>query len=135
MLIRNARPVDFPAVRRLAEALGLEYPGMEADRFWLAEEAGDILGIVALLVHPDCLELVSLGVDPKARSAGLGGRLIETLMGAAAGDVYLATIIPGYFERHGFVRALRVPPGMAKDPAWCEGCSKELCMVMIREKR
>ncbi len=108
---------------------------MEADRFWLAEEAGNILGIIALLVHPDCLELVSLGVDPKARSAGLGGRLIETLMGAAAGDVYLATIIPGYFERHGFVRALRVPPGVAKDPAWCEGCSKELCTVMIREKR
>jgi N-acetylglutamate synthase-like GNAT family acetyltransferase len=135
MLIRNTRPDDFPDIRRLAEALNLDYPGMEADRFWLAEDAEKILGIVALLVHPDCLELVSLGVAPEARSAGLGGRLIETLVEAAAGDVYLATIIPGYFERHGFVRTLRVPPGMAKDPAWCEGCSKERCTIMIRAKR
>lgn len=135
MLIRNARSEDFPSVRRLAETLGLDYPGMEADRFWLAEEDGRVSGIVALLVHADCLELVSLGVAPETRSSGLGGRLIEALMDAAEGDVYLATVIPEYFERHGFILTLRVPPGMAKDPAWCEGCSKERCTVMLRTKR
>ncbi|MHB8053912.1 MAG: GNAT family N-acetyltransferase [Candidatus Aminicenantales bacterium] len=135
MLIRNALTEDFSEVRRLAETLGLDYPGMEADRFWLAEDAGSPSGIVGLLVHPDCLELVCLGVAPEARSTGLGGRLIETLMAAAAGDVYLATVIPEYFERHGFVRTLRVPPGMAKDPAWCEGCSRERCTIMVRTER
>ncbi len=98
-MIRNARPEDFPAVRRLAETLDLDYPGMESDRFWLAEEAAGIRGIVALLRHPDCLELVSLGVAPEARSAGLGGRLIETLVASADGDVYLATVIPGLLRK------------------------------------
>jgi len=135
MLIKNAAPEDFPAIRRLSEALELDYPGMEADRFWVAEEAGRILGIVALLRHADCLELVSLGVDPEVRSAGLGGRLIETLMAAADGDVYLATVIPEYFEGRGFVRTLRVPRGMAKDPAWCEGCDKTRCTIMVRVKK
>lgn len=133
-MIRNARPEDFPAVRRLAETLDLDYPGMESDRFWLAEEAAGIRGIVALLRHPDCLELVSLGVAPEARSAGLGGRLIETLVASADGDVYLATVIPDYFERHGFVRTVRAPRGLAKDPAWCDGCDKARCTVMIRTK-
>ena len=135
MLIRNARSRDFKTILKLAESLGLDYPGMEADRFWVAEEKGRLFGIVALLVHPNCLELVSLGVDPEARSAGLGGRLIETVTAAAPGDLFLATAIPGYFEQHGFVRALRVPPGMAKDPAWCEGCPKERCTVMVRTKK
>ncbi|MCX6565577.1 MAG: GNAT family N-acetyltransferase [Candidatus Aminicenantes bacterium] len=135
MLIRNARTSDIPAIRKLAVSLGLDYPGMEEDRIWVAEGSGRLWGMVALLVHPDCLELVALGVDPGARSAGLGGRLIETLMAAAAGDVYLATVIPDYFERHGFALTVRAPNGMAKDPTWCEGCSKESCTVMVRTKK
>jgi len=134
MLIRKARPEDFPAIRKLAASLGLDYAGMEQAPFWLAEEGGRIRGIISLLTHPDCKELVSLGVDPEARKAGLGGRLIETIMEAAETDTYLATVIPEYFERYGFVRTLSVPPGMAKDPAWCEGCDKRRCTVMIRKK-
>ena len=135
MLIRNAAPEDFPAVRRLAEALELDYPGMEADRFWVAEDEKKISGLIALLRHADCLELVSLGVAPEARSVGLGGLLIETLMAAADGDVYLTTVIPEYFESRGFVRTVRAPRGLAKDPAWCEGCDKTRCTIMIRTKK
>jgi N-acetylglutamate synthase-like GNAT family acetyltransferase len=134
MWIRKAVQEDFPAVRKLAAALGLEFAGMETAPFWLAEEDGRILGIVALLAHSDCRELVSLGVSPEARKSGLGGRLIEAVMDAAGTDVYLATVIPGYFERHGFLRSDRIPPGMAKDPAWCELCDRRLCVVMVRKK-
>lgn len=135
MNIRRARREDFSAVRKLAAALGLDYAGMEKAPFWLAEEGERVIGIVSLLAHPDCRELVSLGVDPEVRKAGLGGRLIETVMDAAGEDVYLATVIPEYFERHGFVRTLTMPPGMAKDPAWCEGCPKDRCTVMVRKKK
>jgi N-acetylglutamate synthase-like GNAT family acetyltransferase len=135
MSIRNARPEDFPSIHRLAAALDLDYRGMEADRVWVAEEDGRIVGIVALKTHPDCRELVSLGVDLAGRSAGLGGRLIETVMTAGPGDVYLATVIPRYFVRHGFRKTLSMPPGMAKDPAWCEGCSKERCVIMARKQK
>ena len=85
-------------------------------------------------MQADSRELGSLGVDPAAWEKGLGGRLIERAVEAAGTDVHLATVIPGYFERHGFVRTLRVPAGMAKDPAWCAGCDKSRCVVMVRAK-
>ena len=40
MLIRKARPEDFPAIRKLAALLGLDFAGMEQAPFWLAEEEG-----------------------------------------------------------------------------------------------
>jgi N-acetylglutamate synthase-like GNAT family acetyltransferase len=105
---------------------------MESDRFWVAKEDGRVLGIVGLKRHPDCLELVGLGVDPGGRSRGLGRTLVEALLAAAGDDVFLATVIPEYFERCGFQRVAATPPGMAKDPSWCEGCQKERCTIMRR---
>jgi len=132
MMICPPSPDDWPRLRALARVLGLEYDGMESDRFWVAKEESRVRGIVGLKRHPDSLELVGLGVDPDIRSSGLGRTLVETLLAAAEGDVYLATVIPEYFERCGFKRVAAAPAGMAKDPAWCEGCPKERCTIMMR---
>jgi N-acetylglutamate synthase-like GNAT family acetyltransferase len=83
MIIRPARSEDRPAVRDLSGRLGLDYPDMEGDRFWVAAEDSRILGLVGLKDRGDCLELVGLGVAPEARSAGLGAGLIEALFAAA----------------------------------------------------
>ncbi len=134
MNIRSIRPEDWPSARALAARLALDYEGMEADRFWVAEEGGKIAGLVGLKRRSDCLELVGLGVEPGRRQAGIGGGLVEALFRAAGADVYLATIIPGYFARHGFVAADVIPAGMVKDPAWCEGCPRTGCTVMVRRR-
>jgi len=135
MIVRKARPEDLEQVSRLAESLGLDYPGLENDPIWVADEGGRISGIVALMKHPDSDELVALGVDPGHRSKGLGRRLVEALLAEAPDDVYLATIIPWFFERSGFAVIPVAPPGMVKAPAWCEGCPKEKCAIMIRKAR
>ncbi len=135
MKIRRSRSKDILQILRLAESLGLDYPGLEKDRTWVAEEGREIAGIAVLKSHPDCDELLSLGVDPRFRGNGMGRRLVETLLHRAPGDVYLATIIPEFFEKCGFEKAGRVPTGMKKDPAWCEGCSKELCTIMVKKSR
>jgi N-acetylglutamate synthase-like GNAT family acetyltransferase len=135
MTISEALPEDGPALLRLAGSLGLDYNGMEADRFWIAKTEGRLAGIVGLKRHADCRELVALGVDPAFRSRGLGRTLIEALMAGAEGDVYLATIIPEFFERCGFRKVQDAPAGMAKNPAWCEGCPKERCTIMRRVGR
>jgi amino-acid N-acetyltransferase len=134
MNIRSIRSEDWPSARALTARLGLDYEGMEEDRFWVAEDDGRIAGLVGLKRRFDCLELVGLGVEPARREAGTGGRLVEALFAAAGADVYLATIIPGYFARCGFVPADLIPAGMAKDPAWCEGCPRTGCTVMVRRK-
>jgi N-acetylglutamate synthase-like GNAT family acetyltransferase len=132
MKIRKAGAQDIAAAVELAAALGLDYPGMENDRIWVAEDQGRIMGLVALRSHPDCRELVSLGVDPEYRNRGLGRKLVEALVDEAEGDIHLATIIPRFFEAFGFVETTSIPEGMAKDPSWCDGCPKELCSIMVR---
>jgi N-acetylglutamate synthase-like GNAT family acetyltransferase len=135
MKTRKARAEDRRRIYDLAESLGLDYPGMEDDDAWIAEEGGQIAGIVALKKHADCDELVSLGVDPEYRDRGLGRRLVRALLEEAPGDVFLATVIPDFFERCGFKGVSSPPAGMTKDPVWCEGCPKERCTIMVRTAR
>jgi N-acetylglutamate synthase-like GNAT family acetyltransferase len=132
MRVRKARPEDLSRVIRLARKYDLDYAGMEADDFWVAEENGRIWGIGALKKHPDCLELCALGVDERKRGRGWGERLARAVIRNAKGKLFLATIIPGFFARLGFKRTADVPASMVKKEEWCAGCTKELCAVMVR---
>ena len=135
MKIRKARREDGPRIRTLAASLALDYPGMESDPAWCADDGERIVGSVCLLSHPDSLELVALGVDPDFRGRGLGKRLVEALLGETAAYVHLATVIPDFFAACGFVRIDDMPAGMRKDPSWCEGCDRSRCAVMVRKAR
>ena len=117
---------------RLARECDVDYPGMDKDEFLVAERAGRVLGIVGLKRHPGCLELVALAVAAASRGTGIGGKLVFELLAGVREDVYLATVIPGYFDRLGFVRPAEVPRSMVKDPDWCAGCRRDLCTVMVR---
>ncbi len=137
MNIRKAEDRDIPGILALAATLSLDHPGMEKDEFWVAEEAGEVVGIVGLKRHPDCLELCSLGVNPRFRGRGLGAALIEALMAAYPAEVCLATAIPGFFEIHGFARMEAAPQSLSarKGTDWCEGCSGRSCAFMVRRKK
>ena len=138
MRVRKIDPGEAAAAVELARILELDYPGMEADELWAAEDEGRIAGLVALKKHPDCLELCALGVDPAFRGKGAAKALVEALVAEAPGDVHLATVIPGFFEACGFhIIEEGVPatfPARRKT-AWCEGCPRERCTVMMRKKR
>jgi len=138
MPVRKALPEDLRPAVRLAESLGLDYPGLEADPLWIAEaEGGRIVGLVALKTHPDCLEICALGVDPGERGRGIARALVEALMAEAPGPVHLATVIPGFFEACGFRTIADDIPATfpaKRLTAWCEGCPRERCTVMMREK-
>ena len=136
MRIRKALPEDIPHAVALAVRLGLDYPGIDADTLWVALAAGRTVGLVSLKTHPDCLELCALGVDPEHRGKGVAQALVEALMAEARGAVHLATIIPGFFEACGFRVTQDVPAAFPakRKTAWCDGCPKEHCTVMAREK-
>lgn len=137
MRVRKARQEDLPLAVELARRLGLDYPGMATNPLWVAEEDGRIIGLVALKTHPDCLELCALGVDPAFRGKGAAKTLVEALMAEAPGDVHLAAIIPGFFEGCGFqVIGKDIPAAFPakRRTAWCEGCPRERCTVMLRKK-
>ncbi len=125
-----------PAVE-LARSLDLNYPGMEADELWVAEDDGRIVGVVALKAHTDCLELCALGVDHRFRGRGIAKALVEALVATSPGDVHLATTIPGFFESCGFhiiKEAIPTTFPARRKTDWCEGCPQERCTVMMRNK-
>jgi N-acetylglutamate synthase-like GNAT family acetyltransferase len=135
MHVRKGLPEDILQSVSLAKSLGLDYPGMERDRFWVAEDGGRIVGAVALKKNPDCLELCALGVDPSSRRRGTAKALVEALMAEARGDVHLATVIPVFFEARGFHIAKDVPGTFTerRKTDWCDGCDVRLCTVMVRK--
>jgi len=133
MRTRKAKKADLPGVVALAMDLGLDYPGMEEDSFWVAEAGGRIAGIVGLKKHPDCLELCALGVEPEYRGQGLAMALVRSLLDSARADVFLATVIPSFFEACGFVKAADAPRSLSdkRGTDWCEGCDRKSCTVMV----
>jgi N-acetylglutamate synthase-like GNAT family acetyltransferase len=137
MRVRKIGPGESAPAVELARALDLDYPGLDGDELWTAEDGGRTVGLVALKRHPDCLELCALGVDPEHRSRGVAKTLVEALLADAPGDVHLATIIPGFFEACGFGRVGPAAPAIfaaKRGTAWCEGCPREGCTVMMRKK-
>jgi N-acetylglutamate synthase-like GNAT family acetyltransferase len=136
MRVRKALPEDIPAAVALARRLELDYPEMAADPLWVAVEDGHVVGLVALRSHADCRELCALGVDPRLRGRGTAKALVEALMAEAPGAVHLTTVIPGFFETCGFRVAADVPATFParRGTAWCDGCARERCTVMLREK-
>jgi N-acetylglutamate synthase-like GNAT family acetyltransferase len=135
MHVRKALPEDMPQAVSLAMSLGLDYPGMEKEELWVAEEERRIVGIVGLKRHPDCLELCALGVEADRRGKGVAKALVETLMAEVPGPVHLATVIPAFFEARGFERTPDVPRSFIEKrrTSWCDGCDLSLCTVMLRE--
>jgi N-acetylglutamate synthase-like GNAT family acetyltransferase len=133
MRIRRAEKDDFPQIVQIARKYNLNYQGMEADDYWVAVDGQVVFGICGLRQNPDCLELCSLGVEEAQRGRGWGKKLVQRLLREVPGDIHLATIIPGFFARLGFVRAPLRPLSMVKSEDWCAGCKPELCTVMVRK--
>lgn len=108
--LRQAREDDWHTVRDLLVASSLPVEDLGPDRldgFLVAEDGGELVGLIGLDIYGTTGLLRSLVVAEPARRAGLGGKLVGALESAAqtAGltDLWLLTIdAEKFFERHGF---------------------------------
>ena len=108
--LRQALADDWQAVSDLLLASGLPVDDLGPDRldgFLIAEDDNAIVGLIGLEVMGTVGLLRSLVVEKKARSAGLGGKLVGALESAAeaAGidELWLLTIdAERFFQRHNF---------------------------------
>ena len=140
MNIRKAELRDVPALYKLisryvAEQILLPRPltNLYEDvwEFTVAEEDGELLGCGALkLYSQELAEIRSLCVDSPLKSKGVGRMLTEALMDEAERHglktVFALTVVPGFFEKLGFQKALRekFPVKVFQD---CLGCPKYSC--------
>ncbi len=113
---RRATRHDIPAVAALiahwaAQGQMLRKTAAEIARdiadFWVAEEAGKVIGCGALRIYsPDLAEICSLAIAPEARGRGLGADLVqrglEEAWARGIGRVFALTYQVKFFGRLGF---------------------------------
>jgi N-acetylglutamate synthase-like GNAT family acetyltransferase len=105
--IRPANEKDFPAIKRLIHAAGINPTGLNWRRFIIAEtSAGQLAGCGQLKPHYDgTIELASIAVVPSARNQGLGSSLVQRLVSAASRPLYLICRqqLGDYYKKFGFL--------------------------------
>ena len=108
--LRQARAADWGDIHALLVESGLPVEDLGPDKlgsFLVAEDGGELVGLIGLEVFGTVGLLRSLVVAKSARTAGLGGKLVGALESAAetAGitELWLLTIdAEGFFVRQGF---------------------------------
>jgi N-acetylglutamate synthase-like GNAT family acetyltransferase len=97
--------------------MGADYTALiEAGTVWVAERAGEIVGVLVLQAHPDHLLVENVAVSPAAQGAGIGTRLLDVAkreaVAAGFGEIRLYTNEAmtenlAYYPRRGFVETHR----------------------------
>lgn len=115
--IRRARTADVRAIRALVAPLAQQRVLVAKEAvtyyesvpdFLVAEHDGRIVGCGALhIMWEDLAEIRTLAVAPTQLGTGLGGRILEALVGEAhtigVQRLFCLTFETGFFLRHGFV--------------------------------
>lgn len=121
--IRRARTADIAAIRRFIDVYAddkilLSKPTVtlyeDVQEFWVAEQAGEVVGCGALhVMWEDLAEVRTLAVIPERRGNGVGHLLLAALVHTArelgVGKVFCLTFEVEFFARHGFTEIDGVP--------------------------
>lgn len=131
MKLRRALQSDMNTIYNTAIEYNLESDDMKAEEFTVAEESNQIIGFGRLKVHPDVVELGTIGVIEEYRHRGVATEIINKLLEKTNSDVYLTTLMPKFFEKFGFeTLEASASNSLIRSKEWCEGCSKKGCTVM-----
>ncbi len=131
--VRKAGREDGEAIRSILSEMELSHGSISIDDLWVGERGGEIVAVAQLQDVGGAQIVSSLGVRPPHRKRGVASALIGEMLGAAKEDVYLFTLIPGFFRRLGFTEA-DPPPKIAeyRTNFDCGACQSERCACMVR---
>ena len=104
--LRPATKVDFPAIRRLIHAVGINPMALDWRRFTIAVDADDrLVGCGQVKPHKDgSLELASIAVLPEWRKQGVARAIILHLLETYPRPLYLTCRgrLGPFYEKFGF---------------------------------
>jgi N-acetylglutamate synthase-like GNAT family acetyltransferase len=107
MNIRHATAADQKSITRIVQAAQINPMDLDWRRFMVAEDGGKIIGVGQIKEHRDgSRELASIAVISERQRQGIGSQIIRTLLGQAAGRLYLMCRedMGSYYTRFGFSR-------------------------------
>ena len=132
MTIRSAQEKDFDAIRTIIMELDLAYPSQSLDSFLVLEDKDRVIGIANLEEFDDFYFLSSVGVVENFQRRGLASSFIKDLLKSLKKDVYLYTVIPGFFEKLGFKAIAPRSDLPAKTTFSCKECTPDNCITMVK---
>ncbi len=133
MIIRRAGASDREAVYRILKEQDLDYSRLTFDNFWVAEEAGTILGVARLEEFGNFFFLSSVGTAKDEQRKGVASGLLANILEGRGKDTYLYTVIPGFFQKLGFEAAPILCGLPAREVFDCEDCRPPDCICMKRK--
>lgn len=136
-VLRPARPEDVDALTAVAHAAFSPYIGRLGDiepwpmhvdyaekvalgHTWVADDDGEVVGLLVLEPHEDHLLLDVIGVTPAYHGTGIGRRLLDAAdeqaraMGLPEVRLYTNVVMTenlAYYPRHGYVETHRQQAG------------------------
>lgn len=123
IVVRRARTTDVRAIKELVDGYAAKDLVLAKDLvtlyedvpdFWVAEDAGAVLGCGALhVLWEDLGEVRTVAVSPTARGRGIGHAIVDALLGAARDlglkRIFVLTFETGFFAGHGFTEISGTP--------------------------
>ena len=103
-MLRHSNPSDLPFIKEKVSSWSLDPDSLDKGTWLIASDASGPIAFGRLKPHKDFLELANIGVLPERRNSGIASSLIQALLKEAGNNpVWLATQIPDFFKKFGFV--------------------------------
>ncbi len=118
MKIRLARAQDQETIVRMVRGAHLNPMDLQWQRFLVAEDETEIVGVGQIRLHKGAPELASLVVREERRGNGMGSQLINALIAQSPGTLYLfcRPQMGSYYARFGFheITVKEAPPSLQR---------------------
>lgn len=110
---------EFEQIKQFIAQYELDGRNLKAEQFIAATQNNELVGFGRLKIHPDCIELCSLGVIIPERRKGIGKAITKKLISLTNKDIYLVCIIPKFFEPFGFKITNHYPKSIQEKLDYC----------------
>ncbi|OFY95405.1 MAG: hypothetical protein A3K10_06945 [Bacteroidetes bacterium RIFCSPLOWO2_12_FULL_31_6] len=109
IIYKNSTEEDLIKIKDLAEKFKLDTENLFYNDFITAKLNGEVIGFGRLKHHTDFDEISTIGVVELYRGSGVGKEIVTRLLNRTSKKIYLATVIPTFFEKLGFLNAKEMP--------------------------
>jgi N-acetylglutamate synthase-like GNAT family acetyltransferase len=124
ILLRPAQETDIEKIKYYITQFFLDEENLDYSQFYIAEFNGEIAGFCRIKCYGEVYEMATLGVIEKFRGAGIGKKLVQSLLTTAPSrEIWITTIIPAFFEPLGFEKSDNPPVEILNK---CERICKKL---------
>jgi len=114
MIFKQPNTSEFEQIKKLVKDFWLDNSDMQPEQFQVLSENAKVVAFGRLREHTDATELCTLGVTKDFQKKGFGEKMVKYLQSIAKRDVYLVTVLPGFFKKMGFAIVDQYPAPLQK---------------------